>query len=47
MIKQLYFTDIKEALKASFTQDMACYIDRKIKTRCWLSKGVVTHFENT
>ena len=45
MIKKLYYYDLKKALRASFKNKYACYIDKKVKTKTWLSQGDLIYFE--
>ena len=45
MIKTLYYFDLKIALRASFENRFACYVNKQTKAKCWLSEGQVIHFE--
>jgi len=46
MIKTLYYYDLKKALRASFENRYACYINEQTNAKCWLSKGCIIYFEN-
>jgi hypothetical protein len=47
MIREIYFTDLKQALKASFRNKVACYISAADNIRLWLSKGEIIYLEKT
>jgi hypothetical protein len=45
MIIEMYYKDIKKALKASFKNGIACYQDNLSNTKLWINRGFVVHFE--
>lgn len=45
MIRKIYFTDLRGALKASFSNKIACYVNPANNKKLWMSKGVVIYLE--
>lgn len=46
MIDKMYFKNLVKALKSSQINGIACYIDERSNSKCWLLNGEIIYFES-